>query len=926
MTQSTVGCGLISTLAINRRLWTVGCCLVFAAPLVAETTVQVREPRVEYRANPLGVDVAKPRFSWILESERRGSRQTAYQILVASRRSFLDKDQGDIWDSGRVRSDQSVHVPYEGPTLASSTRYHWKVRVWDERNEASAWGPASYWVSGLLEPSEWQARWIGGPWSGNWEEESPAPLPWLRKTFELDTVPREAFAFVAAMGYYELYINGKKVDDHVLMPAVSHYPSRVLYVTHDVRRYLVRGRNCIALWLGQGWNVPGFPGVVDDGPIVRAQVQLDLPDGRGTVVVGTDETWKVHASPITPLIGNTSYRNTGEAYDARLEVPGWNETGLDDAAWPRAEVFDPPSVSLTAHLAEPNRRQEAIHTLEAIQIEPLSGDAYRIDMGRNFTGWLELDLDGAPGQKLTLEYLEQLDPKGRHVRYRQLDEYILKGGGPETFSNRFNYHGFRWVVVRGLERAPERVDVRGYLVHTDFQPASLFESSNPLIDQIYRVARWTQKSLSLGGYSVDCPHRERLGYGAEGQATMEEALYNFDLGAFYTKWVMDWRDVQDPETGELPHIAPAPLGNRTGGGPGWGGIIVTLPWQLYLQYGDMRILQETYPAMTRWLSFLEDQTRDGLLEYYGTNPDWHFLGDWNPPGRGMSPGDRVDDASTLFFNNCYFLYNVQLAAKIADVLGETGDASRLASRARELQAAIHQRFFRGEGRFYGNGEQVYLAFPLLVGVVPEELRPAVLERLEETLVRRRDGHLDSGVLGTYFWLKYLTQIDRSDLVYRAATRTSFPGWGYMLEEGASTFWEQWDGANSRIHSSYLSIGAWLFEGLGGVRPDPEAPGFRVVQFKPPLIRGLDHVRAEYDSIRGRIRSQWERSDNMLRLQVLVPANARGRVFLPTTQPDSVTESGVKAGEALGVGPIRTVDGFTVVEVESGRYSFAVAVP
>ena len=925
MTHPTGTRILVPTLACSRRVWMVTCGLLLAASLFAETTVRVGRPRVEYRANPLGMDVAQPRLSWILESERRGARQTAYQILVSSSRPLLDRNRGDVWDSGKVHSDLSTHIAYDGPSLRSSTRYHWKVRIWDELKQASPWSQPSYWVSGLLQPSDWQAKWIGGAWSGDWPEQSPAPLPWLRKTFELDGVPREAFAFVAAMGYYELYINDRKVDDHVLMPAVSHYPSRVLYVTHDVKQYLVQGQNCISLWLGQGWNIPGFPGVVDDGPIVRAQAQLDFSDGRRTVVA-TDQTWKVHASPITPIIGNTSYRNVGESYDAKLEIPGWNEAGLDDSAWTPAQVFDPHTMSLSAQLVEPNRRQEAIHTLEAIQIESLSEGVYRIDMGRNFAGWLELDVDGTSGRKLTLEYLEQLDPKGRYSNYRQVDEYVLKGGGKETFSNRFNYHGFRWVVVRGLESPPRRADVRGYLVHTDFEPASFFESSDHVINQVYRVARWTQKSLSLGGYSVDCPHRERLGYGAEGQATMEEALYNFNLGAFYTKWLMDWRDVQNPETGELPHIAPAPLGFGTGGGPGWGGIIVTLPWQLYLQYGDLRVLEETWPAITRWLSFLEGQTRDGLLQYYGTNRDWHFLGDWNPPGRAMSPGDRVDDVSTLFFNNCYYLYNVQLAAKIAGALGRAGESSRLASRAEELREAIHQRFFRGGDRFYGNGEQVYLAFPLLLGVVPEELRPAVLGRLEENLIRERRGHLESGVLGTYFWLKYLTQIDRSDLIYLAATRTSFPGWGYMLGEGASTFWEQWDGANSRIHSSYLSIGSWLFEGLAGIRPDPDAPGFRVVRVKPPLIRGLDHVRAEYDSIRGRVGVEWQRLDRMLRLQVLIPANAAGLIFLPTAEPDSVTESGVKASEARGVGRIRFIDGFTVVEVESGRYSLAVPIP
>ena len=916
---------LMSMAALHFLAWAAVCFGMRCPSNAADSPVQVERLRVEYRRNPLGVDVTRPRFFWVLESERRGVRQTAWQILVASSRSLLDRNRGDVWDSGKVDSDRSTHVVYDGPDLQSATRYYWKVRVWDERARPSDWSRGAYWVTGFLHSSDWSAKWIGGSWRGDWQQGAPGPLPWLRKTFRLDAIPQEAFFFVAAMGNFELYINGKRVGDAVLEPAVSHFPARVLSIAHDVTEYLAPGENCVALWLGQGWNIPGFPGVVHDGPIVLAQAELRFADGRKSVW-RTDETWKAFPSPSTPILGGTQFRTIGERYDARREIPGWNEAGLDVSGWNPVKVFSPSPKNISAQLVEPNRRQEAIHTLEAVQIEALPNDVFRIDMGRNFSGWLELDVRGEPGQKLTLEYLDQLAPAGRFVSYRQVDEYVFRGNETETFSNRFNYHGFRWVVLRGLDRAPGREDVRGFMVHSDFESAGSFGSSNPLLDQIFQVTRWTQKALSLGGYSVDCPHRERLGYGAEGQATMEEALYNFDLGAFYTKWLTDWRDVQDPETGELPHTAPAPLGFRTGGGPGWGGIIVTLPWQLYLQYGDLRILEQCYPAITRWLAFLESHTEDGILQPYGTNPDWHFLGDWNPPGRGMAPGDRVDDASTLFFNNCYFLYNLEVAAKIASALGNGEDASGLGRKVAEGREAIHRRFYRGERLYYGNGEQTYLAFPLLVGLVPEPLRPEVLKRLETDLVRSRQGHLDSGVLGTYFWLKYLTGIDRSDLIYLAATQRTFPGWGYMLERGATTFWEQWDGDNSRIHSSYLSIGSWFFEGLAGIRPDPEDPGFRVIEVRPPSIEGLDYVKAQYDSIQGRIRSEWRRSGGTFRLRVRIPANTRGIIRLPTIDSDSVTESGRPAREAEGVTGIRFADAQTIVEVGSGTYLFSVPLP
>lgn len=870
-----------------------------AAPLQssgsAGTDAAIRERRCEYLVDPAGIDVQKPRLSWAIDPASGIRSQSAYRVLVASSQTILNKDQGDLWDSGRVASEESTWIPYAGKTLSSGQRVYWKARIWSEDNRPSPWSAPATWSMGLLQASDWHAKWIGERRPEGAAEGTPLPFPWLRKTFALAQKPARAVAYVNALGYYELYINGRKVDDHVLSPAVSDYSKRNLYVTHEVADYLVPGKNVVALWLGRGWYVRGHPGVVHDGPLVRVQLEISMPGGRATEIV-TDETWRLRESPLTPLGRGTAFGDYGgERYDAGMELPDWNGVDLDDSGWQAAAVFTPPEVMTTAQMVEPNR---LVETIRARQAEPYPQGGWVIDMGRAFTGWLEIRLPAVPkGVTVKLEYSDQMTPDkpapgaaatggggGRAGAapafpntFNQRDE-IVGNGSALTFRSRFNYHGFRYVRLTGLETPPAVSDATGYLIRTAYDRAGEFTSSNDLLNRIYQLVTWTYESLTLGSYVVDCPTRERLGYGGDAGTSLETGMYNFSTGGLYNRWLANWRDSQEPTTGSLPHTAPN-YPNQGGGGPMWGGFVITLPWQMYVQYGDRAVLETNYPMIQQWLGYLASETTDNLLLDHKSHAmgmqAWNFLGDWlTPKGslRGTVPPVQL-------INTTHYLYQLQLAAKIANVLGKKSDASSYDARAAAVSKAIHQRFFNAADHSYTNGDSVQEAFPLFTGVVPPELRQAVMRKLEDTIVVQNGGHLDTGMHGTYFVMKYLMEADRNDLIYEMTSKTDYPGWGYMLASGATTAWESWTG-QSHIHDTLISIGAWFIEGVGGIRADENAPGFKHFFVKPAAVGDLTFARATYRSIRGDIVSDWRIENGIFKINVTVPPGSTATVIVP----------------------------------------------
>jgi len=892
------------------------------------------ELRCEYLQEPLGLDVKRPRLSWKLKAtntDQRGQAQTAYRILVAGSEKLLADDKGDLWDSGEVKAGQSQLVEYAGKPLSSNMRCYWKVQARDEDGNLSAWSKPARWTMGIMDQSEWSAKWIGT--EQKFVEVKKLPPegdylsnPWLRKVITLKEKPRWAQIHVASVGYHELYVNGTKVAEDVLSPNVADHTKRARYVTYEIADHLKAGRNVVGLWLGTSWSV--YPLYKSDDkpqtPIVIAQATIEMPDGKTQRII-TDETWKTHPSP-NVMLGTWMFMNFGgEYYDAGKEMPDWCSPDLDDSNWKQATVYNPKLI-LSAEMVEPNRR---IQKIEPVAIEQVEGEDYRVDMGVNYAGYLEVDVKGRPSDIVEFQCSED---ETKLITHKLRSAYRIGPSGKGTFRNRFNYGSGRWILIRGLSYKPDLADIRGYLVRTDYERAGQFKCSNKLLNDIYDIVLWTFENLSLGGYVVDCPQRERMGYGGDAHATTQTAMNNYALGAFYTKWSQDWRDTQGKETawglgdkatnqdaptaaGNLPYTAPTYWG---GGGPAWSGYCVTLPWYMYRHYGDVRILDVNLDTIKQWLAFLETKSKNDMLVRWGG--EWDFLGDWLWPG---AKGVNGDTRETLFFNNCYWIYNLKTAAKITEVLGKNDLTEKYLRRAETVRTAVHKEFFDPAENGYVNNFQAYLAAALLVGLPPEELQPTVWKRFEDEIVIKRKGHFWGGITGGYFIVKNLLEFERPDLIFLMASKEDYPSWGDMLRRGATTVWEAWDGRNSLLHSSYLHIGAWFIEGLGGIIPDPAGPGYKRFIIKPGVLKNqsLDWVKAQFESPYGTIRSEWQIQNETLKLNVAVPPNTTATVYLPTQNPQSIKEGNVPLSKASGVRHLRNEKGRVVLEVQPGNYKF-----
>ena len=876
----------------------------------------------EYLHNPLGLDISHPRLSWKMGTTFavRGQRQTAYQVLVASSRESLDKEQGDLWDSGQVRSDESVNIVYDGKTLVTGQKCFWKVRLADEQGSWTAWSEPAYWQMGLFA-GDWSAHWIG---SAEMESQSMGgqPVdnkmfdPWFRKTFTLTESLKEALVYVASIGYHELYVNGCKIGNTVLAPSVTDHKSRARYVTYDISHDLKKGENVIALWLGTSWAV--FPAYQRNDkpaiPMALVQAEITLTSGSKVRVI-TDGSWKTHASPNMLMGYWDAHHFAGEFYDASLEINGWNEVGFDDSDWEEAKVYRP-QVMVSADKTEPNL---LMNEIKPVAVEEVSPGVYRVDMGINYAGWFEMPLVGQPGDSVVFRFSER---EKDTCSYGIHSIYKIGPGGKGTFRNRFNYMTGRWVQITGLRSVPDLKQIRGWMIRPDFRRSSGFECDIPLLNDLYHTTLWTFENLSLGNYIVDCPHRERRGYGGDALATTRTGLDNYQLGAFYTKWMEDWRDVQG-EDGNVPYTAPTYIG---GGGPSWSGFCITLPWEVYRQYGDVRILEESFSTIRGWLDFVETKSKDDMLVRWGGK--WSFLGDWLWPNawpersamekEGKALGDTRE---TLFFNNCHWIYSLETAACIADVLGNETMAVAWRKRAEEVRRAVHKTFFNPDDNSYVNGYPAYLAIALMVDLPPEKLKAKVWKRLEYEILVNRKGHFWGGITAGSLLFHTLLDNQRNDLICEMATKEDFPSWGNMIKNGNGTFFEDWECRGSALHSSYLYIGSWFVESLGGIQR-PKS-GFKEFVIAPWIDeKGPRQVRSHYNSMYGTIVSNWKVTDDKLDIEVVVPANTTALLKLPGVRLDSIEEEGSEWKKVKGIRLDSQRDNTVVFSLQSGTYRFS----
>jgi len=982
---------------MNAKVLTVFALISFAGVCSAEVTVE--NLRCEYLENPLGIDVDKPRLSWITKSNQRGWIQNTYQILIASSEEKLARDKGDLWDSGKVKSDQSIHVEYAGKPLTSRTQCFWKVMVWDKDGMASEWSDTAQWSMGLLHSEDWKAKWIGvttplkakdvtvtkatyqtldasvavdvtaivkqelakdkpltvdfktlggDPARGvvkelvveyihqgkpgmtraknfdtlKWAEAPTSPF--YRQSFQIDDMPERATIYVAPLGYFELYVNGQKVGDEVLAPAVSNFSQRSYYRTYDVTDCLKQGVNSLGIWMGTGWYSPGLPGVKHDSPVVRAQLELS-GNGEEQLII-TDTSWQTKPSE-RKLLGQWRWgKFGGEHVDMRRIDKQWWHTEKSTSGWAPVVEVNPADALCSAQPCAGN------HTLAAISphsVEKLDEDTVLVDFGTNLTGFMNMTFRGLkPARKITLYYAD-LDGRPENVKWRakqtrkgfavygQFDEFISAGAAEETFKNIFNYHAFRYVLIEGLSYVPDKADMAAVPVETQVAETGTFACSNELYNRIHKMVRWTYRCLNLGGQTVDCPHRERLGYG-DGQTIMDTGLFNFDAAALYAKWSRNWWDEQKPD-GYVPFTAPCPHG--TGGGPAWGAMCIMVPWKTYLFSNDRRLLQEGYPYMKKYLEYLNSHCEDGVLQDIFPGEKWTNLGDWVPPRRGMDTSNWPDAASRRFFNNCYRVHLLQIMQTVAGLLGKDADEKAFEQEMRVAQKKVHKAWFDPKNNTYANGEQPYLIFPLKTGVTPDALRNAVFEKYVETLLVEDKGHLNTGMIGTQIMTDYLLEINRNDLVDQYVNKTTYPGWGYMVEQGATTCWEQWNGYYSQIHSCFPYIGGWFYRGLAGIRWDPQDPGFKNVILRPSLVKSVDWVKCSYNSPYGTIVSHWKLEKGLFKWDVSVPPNATATVYVPAQNTDSVTESGKPAGKTNHLKFIRMEEGRAVFDAGSGKYEF-----
>lgn len=697
------------------------------------------------------------------------------------------------------------------------------------------------------------------------------PDPQVRRAFELSELPLRAVVHVASVGYHALALNGSRVGDRELAPNVSDLRTRARFSSYEVTDALRVGTNVLGIELGRGWAQHATYG--RDGRVL-ARVRVDLFGVDGTHrMLGTDTGWQARAGART-LLGAWRFRNFGgERIDAARAGEAWCTPGAaeDAAGWAPATAMTL-TLPITADGCAPSRRGPA---LAAQSIEEARDGTQRVDFGLACTGLVQARLRGAPHARITLRVAERPEEA---TTYAQVSQLVLDASGAGTFTHRFNYAAGRWLTVEGA--APMAADdVCIWPVATELQATTEFACSHALLNAIWATAKWTLRNLTLGGYIVDCPHRERLGYGGDAHATLGTMLATHDAEAFYRKWLQDWRDVQRPD-GDVPHTAPTVDG---GGGPAWGGILVMLPWALYVETGDVDVLATNFAPMQRWVEFLTSQTRDGLLVRYG-DPVWGFAGDWVPPGFGQEPGTRVPDEWTLLFNNCYWLDTLATMACIAGALGHDGAAADYRTRAATTRAAMRTRFFDGERQAWTTSAQPYLALLLRTGLVAGDERARVEQNLVDAVAATK-GHIDAGIHGTAYVLAQLTAQRRDDLVYGMMTKTDYPSWGHMLAQGATTLWEQWDGEHSRLHSSFVSVGAWFVRSLAGIRADPEFPGYEQFTVAPAVVGGLAWVRCRHTCARGTIASAWRIDGDDVVFEISVPPSCRARLVLPTATPD-----------------------------------------
>lgn len=907
---------------------------IIAAATPALAQLEAERLRTEYLENPIGIDETAPRLSWIVTSAERGERQTAYRILVASSEEKLARNEADLWDSGRVRSDRTLHIAYGGEPLESRMDAHWKVRVWNADRAPSDWSGSASWSMGLLDHTDWAGIWIGHdvgrPATAEADDLHLPPSPYLRRAFEADKEVARATLYVTAGGAYDMYLNGDRVGDHVFGPGWTDYAKRIYYRTYDVTDQVTRGENAIGAILADGWYA-GYlgpktnqaergRGYYNERPSLLAQLEVTYADGT-TQTIATDRTWKGSEGPI-----READIYMGQAYDARLEMPGWASPGFDDGEWTEAAWRAVPDGRVMAHPAEPVRTIEEL-TPRAIT-SPKDG-VHIFDVGQNISGVVRLRVKGEAGDRVTLRFSEMLYDDGTLMTAnlrgaRATDTYILKGDPDgEVWTPQFTYHGFQYVEVTGLPGKPSPQTVTALRVNSDTSPAGQISVSDDrdvgrtkgLVNQLLANIK-TSQYANFFDVPTDCPQRdERLGWTGDAQIYARSSAYIADVGAFFGKWMGDVRDAQLWH-GAYPHYVPAPshfyVPNEYS--PGWMDAGVIVPFEMFTMYGDERIVDRHWDSMERFMTFQADKAGNDVL----SDIDFGF-GDWLATG---------EQPSRPFIAAAYYGYDARLMAKMAEATGRDARADHYRTLYEDIRTAFAEAYFNDDGTLKQETQTAYV-MALDMGLVRADLEVAAADRLA-AMVRENGSKLSTGFLGVKHLLPVLTAYGHEDLAYDLLLETDYPSWGYEIANGATSIWERWNSftqgegflnqsMNSFNHYTYGSVAEWMFEDMGGIAP--ATPGFETIRIRPSMQDRVGTVTASYDSIRGPIKTTWTVSDEGPSLRVTIPANTVAEVYIPAEDADAVWEGEGPADEGRHIRHVREEGGDQVFLVGSGSYVF-----
>ena len=901
--------------------------MVISSSSIAKPAVSVDNLKCEYKQNPVGIDVKNPRLSWQLFSENRGTTQTAYEIRVAQTVKDLKSENKSLWATGKIESDQSIQIKYAGPELNSSERIFWTVRIWDNRGKRSDWATPGFWEMGLLNSSDWNAKWIEAQIQENVTVSNPAHM--FRKEFKLLKAIKSARAYVTSRGIYQLELNGSRVGNEVLTPGWTAYQDHIQYQTYDVTKMLKAGNNAIGAYVGDGWYrgfiaFRGNRNSYGENLALLLQITIEYTDGTTESII-TDNSWKASTGPVL-----MSDIYDGETYDARLEKEGWSNIGFDETGWVGVNVGDYPLNNLVAPAGPPIITNEELKPVEILTTP--NGETV-VDMGQNMVGWVRLVVRGAKGTVVKLIHTEVLDKDGNFYieNLRAADqkiEYTLKGDGMEVYEPHFTFQGFRYVKVEGFPGTLTADNLTGIVVHSDIPQVGSFECSNDMINQLQRNILWGQKG-NFVDVPTDCPQRdERLGWTGDAQVFARTACFISDVAAFYTKWMKDF--VADQQSnGEIPHVIPDVLSirnNRTGSSAsaGWADCVVILPWTMYLSYGDKTILEENYDCMKGWVDYQAQSAGDS----YFWKKD-HTFGDWLSfnTTRSDYPGATTDKD---FITQAFFARSTDLLARIATILGKEADAEKYTAQLEKIKKVFQNEFITSSGRLSPNTQTAYslaLGFDLL----PEDIKPKAAARLAEDV--RKFKHITTGFLGTPLICHVLSENGYVDEAFMLLNRKEYPSWLYPITKGATTIWERWDGIkpdgsfqnpgmNSFNHYAYGAIGEWLYRFVAGIEIDETVPGYKHIIIQPHTDKSLDHAKAYVNSMYGKIASGWDLTDGTMTVNITIPVNTTATVRLPGAKLENLIVDGKPHGKAKGISASEEKEKMVDLKVGSGSYEFS----